>query len=292
MRYRWKTRANGFTLLELLVVIAILAMLIGILLPSLTAARNEGVRLKCLTNMQAIAQAFQCYADEDPNGHLIPVHPQAENGWRFDGEYEYGGGPSKLDDGLGYLYRDVFGPTTRVLNRFLYGDVSPNMDWSLFRCPTDAGVPDAPRVFDPAVPFDVPIVDITGTSYRVNNHIKMYVDQYFYGPYMRKVSRIPEASTTVALEETIAEVAIYNPPPYVAPGWHSKAMRYNVSFADGHGSIINIQGGNEPPRDDYGGYWIFRGDGWRMDCYPDPPIFDRVTPSDGFDPTPADDGNP
>lgn len=273
------SRTRAFTLVELMVVVAIIALLIGVLLPSLTAARNEGVRLKCLTNMQAIAQGFQTYAVDDENSLLIPVHPEAENGWRFDGEYEYGGGWARLNGGLANIYNGPFRPSTRILNKYLYGDVSDQAELPLFRCPGDTGVEDAPRNFDPALPVQVPIADITGTSYRVNNHIKMYTDEYFYGPYFRRSTRIPESALTVVLEEANAQVAIYNAPPYVAAGWHLKPMRYNVSFADGHGATINIQGGSEPPRDEYDNYWVYRGDGWRLDCYPDPPILDRFRPA-------------
>jgi prepilin-type N-terminal cleavage/methylation domain-containing protein len=56
---------RGFTLIELLVVIAILATLIGILLPSLSAARKRGMLLKCMSNMRQIAIAVQMYAQEN-----------------------------------------------------------------------------------------------------------------------------------------------------------------------------------------------------------------------------------
>jgi prepilin-type N-terminal cleavage/methylation domain-containing protein/prepilin-type processing-associated H-X9-DG protein len=280
-------RSRAFTLIELLVVIAIVSMLLAISLPSISAARNEGVRLKCVANLAAIGQGLQAYAIDDRAGMLIPVHGLAEDGWRFDGEYEYGGNASTLPGFLGNLYRNTFGPPTRVLNRFLFGDVGPTPDLAIFRCPTDTGVPDAPANFDPSLPFEVPLHDITGTSYRINNHIRMYTDTHFYGPYMRRSTRIPESSTTVAMAETIAQVAIYNRPPFVAPGWHTRPGRYNVAFTDGHAASIAIQGGHEPPRDEFGGYWVFRGEGWRLDCYPDPPVFDafRRQPDDHGGPT-------
>ena len=55
-------RRRGFTLIELLVVIAIVALLVGILLPALSAARDAGRASACLANMQQLGAATHAYA--------------------------------------------------------------------------------------------------------------------------------------------------------------------------------------------------------------------------------------
>lgn len=56
--------ARGFTLIELLVVIAIIALVIGILLPSLSGARERGKSLKCQTNIRELVRGSLCYVIE------------------------------------------------------------------------------------------------------------------------------------------------------------------------------------------------------------------------------------
>ncbi len=63
-------RRRAFTLIELLVVISIIALLIGILLPALGAARQAVRTANCLSNMRNMEMAHWMYID-DNDGRLI-----------------------------------------------------------------------------------------------------------------------------------------------------------------------------------------------------------------------------
>lgn len=107
----------GFTLIELLVVIAILSLLVSILLPSLTRARELAKQIVCATNLKQIGLATLMYSHdhEDYLGNIArgPSFAVPFNFW------------------TNHLSRGEYLPVTKWYNE-PYGDTREE---GVFRCP-------------------------------------------------------------------------------------------------------------------------------------------------------------
>jgi prepilin-type N-terminal cleavage/methylation domain-containing protein len=72
MKFAWKCiRKRAFTLIELMVVITIIAILIGLLLPVISNARERANRIDCMNNLRNFGQAAYLYESDAPDGRSI-----------------------------------------------------------------------------------------------------------------------------------------------------------------------------------------------------------------------------
>lgn len=112
---------SGFTLIELLVVIAIIGMLAGILLPTLSKARERANRAACMGNLKVIGEALNTYnIDVGRMPPTVPPNHRATHNIKTAADSIVG---------LGYFYNDPnLGITTDD-----YID-----DLSVFVCPSSS----------------------------------------------------------------------------------------------------------------------------------------------------------
>lgn len=102
-------KRRAFTLVELLVVIGIVALLIALLLPALSTARENAKSLACLSNLRQLATAAQLYCDRYHGSYPIAYYDevtppiQTSYAWDFNSIRDLNTGALTVEPGLLWL---------------------------------------------------------------------------------------------------------------------------------------------------------------------------------------------
>ncbi len=135
----------GFTLIELLVVISVIALLIGIPLPALSKAREQGRRAKCLGNLHTIINANGQYYN-DYNAYVIghPALPGTDGAYVVWSPTANTTVPAAGYSGPGKLVALAYCPDGRVLycptwSFKQYGYNDPTYGWPASADPNATG---------------------------------------------------------------------------------------------------------------------------------------------------------
>jgi len=104
-------QSRGFTLVELLVVVAIIALLLGILVPALSKARESGRRAVCGSNVRQVYIANTGYATENADYYVLAAEDiysgsggtKRWHGWRASDGVSADSDENHFDPALGPL---------------------------------------------------------------------------------------------------------------------------------------------------------------------------------------------
>lgn len=201
-------KRKGFTLIELLVVVAIIALLISILLPSLSRARELSKRLVCAANVKGIGTSFKIYANDNQESWPVATFNEAATNviWEtfraapnaYENAVTAGLGSAVIPGRLG-----MSTPTTTTLSttRSLWilvrsGDVTPKQ----FVCPSSGDTVE-----------QEPNIDLF-YDFRALNNIS-YGYQVPYGPFDTRPSESIDPRMAVAADKGPYSVGNEPAPP-------------------------------------------------------------------------------
>jgi prepilin-type N-terminal cleavage/methylation domain-containing protein len=206
---------RAFTLIELLVVIAIIALLMGILMPTLQRVKDQAKRTHCAANVRTLSLAWTIYSDENDGrliGAMINEQPYA---WAHPVPSDASSVEEEIEEAIekGALYPYV-GKTTEI-----------------YRCPADTRMKDprqtAYRSYSIANgangETNWPGSPRGHVTAKKNADIKIPAAKYIF------VEDVDPRGSNVGSWQMY-----FNPPGFIDPlaTWHKEQT--TLGFADGH----------------------------------------------------------
>ncbi len=259
-------RRRGFTLIELLVVISIIALLISILLPALSLARETANIAYCTSNLKTIAAVANMYMD-DEDELVLPWHLGfgVAPGIKYMSEFIYGGFKAPVKS-LVFPNLDVYlvsiqqrpynryiapGLTSGVLNPPGGGGIVKN-----YICPSDKSdtIPLVGGTIPPNNSTTYSSWETHGSSFAIGwfwNEDPQWGGPRYYlndmtarGRRMLKKKIGGNAAKFALFMESVMSSYMYQARPLGFPtpspfaqqgmGWHGKWSSYSIGYMDGH----------------------------------------------------------
>ncbi len=261
---------RGFTLIELLVVTSIVSLLIGLLLPALSRARDSARLAGCLSNLHQVMLATSIYGDEnnDAMPTMRPYGVAAYSSYNHGGRYSVNEAYSKTKHFVRY-------PFDRPLNSYVHPNLplggtpshterdqgkmerglsqadfldKDRYNFPIFECPADNDFNYQMDWRADKVSHVTSAYNAVGTSYMFNIVWLQYVTSE-YRDFVRPLlwhegTRLFKRARLAYPSEFIA---YYDDPAYFAiakrrdiPLYHHKEGQFTLAFLDGHAESSSL----------------------------------------------------
>jgi len=211
---------RGFTLIELLVVIAIIAVLVALLLPSISNARERAERAKCMGNLKSWGQGLMIYYSS--SGGKAPSEAMGGKTLHVDEETAWFNAIPKAINMETLL--------EKVENKANPRPPQPGKDKTIFMCPSL-------KRGDPIYNDDLKEVTMGKRTIVFSYAINLWMDEWAreerespFGQFLY-LDQIPEPSKMVAFGE-VASAEFSNMAGHHMQFRHSDGA--NICHADGH----------------------------------------------------------
>jgi prepilin-type N-terminal cleavage/methylation domain-containing protein len=265
-------QAVAFTLIELLVVISIIALLVGILLPALGAARESARGVVCQTHVKNLSTAFFAYGTDNtewwPGWSTLKINDTENHlgGWIPNGGYQSAAGVTVKDIKKGSIWQysadlgvyecpsdpwaHLSSGLSYTISNHIYrlptGSGGSASDWPTLPNGNSATVAFSARLVDPAVQVTLSRNGVSGKmrypnadKFRTPSNLIFIVDEG--GP--AQDASLPGGLSNIGVNDGFFE-NLYSKEPggNSSAGAADKSKWYHsdgaaFGFGDGHGEI-------------------------------------------------------
>jgi prepilin-type N-terminal cleavage/methylation domain-containing protein/prepilin-type processing-associated H-X9-DG protein len=230
----------AFTLIELLVVVSVIALLVGLLLPSLNKAKAQARVVVCANNLRAIGLGWAYYL-QDNNDTFPSIFATPSIHWFYGGKE-----PCIYPTGQRY----------RPLNPYVGRALQKEDSAAVFRCPGDRPIGKLYPVAGDVTKGHT-VYDYFGNCYMLNFWLTFHVNPDTGAALDSAHLRLHDVKIATCRVVLAGDCQWYYTCLNAAwdANFHTEIDKFNLLFLDGHVRYIKVPRNADTVADDYTWYY-------------------------------------